>query len=58
MHGRDQLYTSGYSLEELKSVLNNIRAMKHLKRAYIYFKNDVSGHATRNAESLIKLIGD
>jgi len=58
MHGRDQLYSSGYSPEELKSVLNNIRAMKHIKKAYIYFNNDARGYATRNAERLIKLTSD
>ena len=58
MHGYEQLYASGYSQIELKSILNKIQMMKHIDRAYIYFNNDINGFATQNAELLIKLTID
>jgi len=55
MHGRQQLYASSYEQLELSHVLNQIAAMPEVRRAYVYFNNDMLGHATQNAEALIHL---
>jgi len=56
MHGREQLYASDYSPNELENIIDKIQTITRLKRAYIYFNNDVNGYATKNAQSLIDLI--
>lgn len=56
MHGRQQLYASSYTELDLLDVLNQIEAMPQVKRAYIYFNNDVQGHATDNAQTMISLV--
>jgi uncharacterized protein YecE (DUF72 family) len=55
MHGRQQLYASNYSQQELADIIEKIQSMKDVRRAYIYFNNDVNGYATENAKSLLKL---
>lgn len=55
MHGRERLYTSGYTELQLSEVIKKIETMNQIKHAYIYFNNDVLGYAPQNAESLIKL---
>lgn len=56
MHGHRQLYASEYSRPELGAIIDKIQSVKHIKRAYIYFNNDVYGYATKNADSMIKLV--
>jgi uncharacterized protein YecE (DUF72 family) len=55
LHGRHQLYTSGYSEEELSETLSQIQGMPQIKKAYLYFNNDVQGYATKNALRIIEL---
>lgn len=56
MHGREQLYASEYKQKELTAIIDKIQAIPNIKRAYIYFNNDAMGYATKNAQSLIKLV--
>ncbi len=52
-HGSSQLYSSGYSDEELADWAKKIANLaENLKVVYIYFNNDVEGFAVRNAETL------
>lgn len=55
MHGREQLYASTYSDEQLMEFLKRVEEMPNVKKAYIYFNNDVLGYATENAQTMIKL---
>jgi len=55
MHGREQLYASGYSEQQLADLVSRVDSIPGLRRAYIYFNNDVQGFATQNAEMLLKL---
>jgi uncharacterized protein YecE (DUF72 family) len=52
-HGRDSLYSSCYTDEELAGWAGRISALSpDLKSVYIYFNNDIAGHALRNAVTL------
>jgi uncharacterized protein YecE (DUF72 family) len=55
MHGRKQLYASAYSQAEMSDIINRLKSFGHIKRAYIYFNNDVNGYATDNAKALISI---
>jgi uncharacterized protein YecE (DUF72 family) len=54
LHGGTQLYTSNYSLRELDELIQEIKAIKKIVKAYIYFNNDVKGYAVSNAQYLIE----
>lgn len=58
MHGREQLYTSAYKQKELAAIIDEIQAIQHIKRAYVYFNNDAMGYATENAKCLIELVNE
>jgi uncharacterized protein YecE (DUF72 family) len=52
-HGRDNLYSSCYTDEELSVWANNISELAaKLETVYIYFNNDVAGYALKNAVTL------
>ena len=52
-HGKDSLYSSCYSDEELADWADRIRdTASDLESVYIYFNNDVEGFALKNAETL------
>jgi uncharacterized protein YecE (DUF72 family) len=56
-HGRDSLYSSCYSDEELADWANRIAELaKYLDTVYIYFNNDIQGFALKNAETIKKLL--
>jgi uncharacterized protein YecE (DUF72 family) len=55
-HGKTQLYTSRYSVEELKAFAKHVSAKKNVKHAFVYFNNDVHAHAVENARELIDII--
>ncbi|MEJ2880999.1 DUF72 domain-containing protein [Pedobacter sp. GR22-6] len=55
MHGREALYSSGYAEQELSDLVSKVERVAGLKRAYIYFNNDVQGFATVNAEMFLKM---
>lgn len=58
MHGSSKLYGSSYSDAELKILLNSIQSNDQVQGAYIYFNNDMEGHAIENATSLKQLTHD
>ncbi|MBB5440226.1 uncharacterized protein YecE (DUF72 family) [Pedobacter sp. AK017] len=55
MHGRQQLYVSDYDEKVLSDIVDQIERMPKIKRAYIYFNNDVLGYAIENAITMIQL---
>lgn len=57
MHGGEALYSSEYSLDELKVWAKKIKKwLKQRLDVYVYFNNDAQGFAVKNAKQLIKLI--
>ena len=60
LHGRGGMYTSDYSLEALYETAATARhlADQGAKEIYIFFNNDVGGHAPKNALSLQEMLGD
>ena len=56
-HGKDSLYASRYSDEELADWANKIEKLaQNLDAVYIYFNNDIQGFALKNAETIGKLL--
>lgn len=56
-HGHDMRHTGCYSKEELERDAGMLRGyLKQGRDVYIYFNNDVGGHAPRNAEELMKMM--
>ncbi|MGY3212909.1 DUF72 domain-containing protein [Mucilaginibacter sp. HD30] len=53
-HGVPQLYSSPYSEESLKKVINAIH--KPTREGWFYFNNDVNAVAPRNAEEMMVLL--
>ena len=52
-HGRDSLYSSCYSDEELANWAKDIADLSaNLDTVYIYFNNDVEGFAVKNATTI------
>jgi uncharacterized protein YecE (DUF72 family) len=52
-HGREGLYSSRYSDEEMADWAEKIRGLtEKLDSVYIYFNNDVSGYALENARTM------
>jgi uncharacterized protein YecE (DUF72 family) len=50
LHGRTDLYASSYTHEELRELAAKIRSWA--RETYVYFDNDFSGYAVRNAMTL------
>lgn len=56
-HGKDSLYSSCYSDEELTDWAEKIQKLaRNLDTVYIYFNNDVQGFALKNAETIKRLL--
>jgi uncharacterized protein YecE (DUF72 family) len=52
-HGSDRLYSGNYSDKELAVWAQKIADLgKALRAIYIYFNNDIAGHAIDNARTL------
>jgi uncharacterized protein YecE (DUF72 family) len=56
LHGREELYASNYSNDNLGNIIHQIQKFPQLKRAYLYFNNDIQGYATINALNLISQV--
>jgi uncharacterized protein YecE (DUF72 family) len=55
-HGKEGSYATSYSTESLKKDAKCIKSyLKQKKDVFIYFNNDVSGYAPKNASELINL---
>jgi uncharacterized protein YecE (DUF72 family) len=55
-HGSAELYASKYSIEELQSFADSIRAEAHVKKAFIFFNNDINTNAVYNARELQQIV--
>jgi uncharacterized protein YecE (DUF72 family) len=56
-HGPQNVYASGYSLEEIKRDAHQIRKwVRDGKEVYCYFNNDLEGFAVKNALTLLELV--
>ncbi len=56
LHGKDQLYASGYRDKELEKWAERMRKWESKLDIYIYFNNDALGHAVNNALKLKALL--
>ena len=57
-HGRDGSYATSYDTDALKGEAKKIRAyLRQKKDVFIYFNNDASGYAPKNAAELRNLLG-
>lgn len=56
MHGVPDLYKSPYSIETLNKVIDEIQNSSSIKKAFIYFNNDIDGSAIKNAKEMNELI--
>jgi uncharacterized protein YecE (DUF72 family) len=58
-HGTTSRYAGNYSngqLEDWAKRIKELASSSNLKAVYIYFNNDIEGHAVNNARSLIQLL--
>lgn len=59
LHGRERLYASNYSDEELRKWAIRIKGwLKKKLDVYVYFNNDAEGYAVPNARRLRELLGE
>jgi uncharacterized protein YecE (DUF72 family) len=56
MHGVPELYKSPYKKSTLKKIINEIHSSGKIKKAFIYFNNDVDASAIKNAKQMIEII--
>ncbi len=56
-HGSSMLYSSEYSIGELKKWAGKIKKLQRLGDVYCYFNNDASGFAVKNAKEFVQLLG-
>jgi uncharacterized protein YecE (DUF72 family) len=56
MHGVPELYKSPYSLTDIKKVIKIIEKSTGIKKAFIYFNNDIGGSAIKNAKEMNQVI--
>lgn len=55
-HGPGALYASSYDDDALRADLASIHAQQSAKDAYVFFNNDIHGHAPHNALRMIELL--
>jgi uncharacterized protein YecE (DUF72 family) len=55
-HGPEPAYAGGYSDDHLRDWAARIKSMKGVSEAWLYFNNDVAGHAPRDAIRLRELL--
>ena len=58
LHGIPDLYKSPYKLTELKSIVNTINSNKKIKKAFLYFNNDIDGSAVFNGKQILNILPD
>ena len=56
MHGVPQLYQSPYASADLKKLVHSITDTERIKKAFIYFNNDIGGSAIKNATEMNTLV--
>jgi uncharacterized protein YecE (DUF72 family) len=55
-HGEDSLYSSNYSSAQLNEFGNQLKNIKQIKEAFIFFNNDINTYAVYNATDLNKIL--
>ncbi|MEV7633406.1 DUF72 domain-containing protein [Microbacterium sp. NPDC089318] len=59
LHGASELYASGYTAEELEEWAGRCLSWASSSRdVFVYFDNDIRGHAPHDALALARLVGD
>jgi uncharacterized protein YecE (DUF72 family) len=57
MHGRNRLYGSSYTKEELKNLARKVNNyLDKESEVYCYFNNDAKGYAVKNAKELLSIL--
>ncbi len=56
MHGIPELYKSPYSTRDLRKIVGEVETAKGLKKAFIYFNNDIGGSAISNAKEMNEMV--
>jgi len=56
LHGRDKMYSSNYSKQDLQELARKIGKIKGKKEVWIYFNNDLDGYAPTNCLQLAKML--
>ncbi len=56
MHGVPDLYKSPYSTKDIEKIIKTIEGYKGIKKAFIYFNNDIGGSAITNAKEMNAII--
>lgn len=55
-HGEEALYASLYSSEKLKETIDVVGESGKVKQAFIFFNNDIHGHAIQNASEMKSIV--
>jgi uncharacterized protein YecE (DUF72 family) len=56
MHGVPDLYKSPYSPGDIKKIIRTIKKSGTVRKAFIYFNNDIGGSAIKNATEMNSII--
>ena len=56
MHGVPQLYQSPYPITDLKNMVKKIKSSGKITNAFIYFNNDISASAIKNAKEMMEIV--
>ncbi len=56
MHGVPELYKSPYPKAALNKIVKKVEKKGPLKKAFIYFNNDIDASAIKNAKEMIELV--
>lgn len=54
-HGVPNLYSSPYSIDDLKKMVDTVKKNAHAQQGWFYFNNDINAYAISNAKQLIEL---
>jgi len=57
-HGEEALYASDYSSAQLTDFGKELKSNRDIKKAFIFFNNDINTYAVNNAKELYKLLAD
>ena len=55
MHGVPELYKSPYRKSTLKKIIGEIETSGKIKKAFIYFNNDIDASAIKNAAEMSRI---
>lgn len=57
LHGRERLYASRYTREQLKKYVKKIKKWRKVGDVFVFFDNDANANAVSNAKELLNLVG-